>query len=123
MRIALLLPLLALATGGCAGYGAQPTTPYRAIGTEPFWDLTIDRNLVFTDRGNERSVTEPTPRAVATAAGRTYRGRRLAVTIVHAPCSDGMSDRTYPDRVTLTVDGQYYRGCGADPLFFRRTAP
>ena len=40
--------------------------------------------------------------------------------IVHRPCSDGMSDRTYPDTVNVTVDGRAYRGCGADAAFFAR---
>lgn len=109
--------------GGCGHVAAQPKPPYRAIGTEPFWELTIDANLVFTDRGNGMSVREPAPRVAATAAGRTYRGRRLVVTITRGPCSDGMSDRSYPDSVSVRVDGQAYRGCGADAMFFRRTSP
>lgn len=120
-RVGLLCALVAL--GGCAHVAAQPKPPYRAIGTEPFWDLTIDARLVFTDRGNDMSVSEPAPRVLATATGRTYRGRRLQVTITPSPCSDGMSDRSYPDRVSVSVDGQLYRGCGADALFFRRTTP
>ena len=93
---------------------------YRAIGTEPFWDLTIGRDLVFTDRGNNVSVAEPTPPVRSGFAGETYPGRRLRVNIVHAPCSDGMSDRTYPDTVNVTVDGRAYRGCGAEAAFFAR---
>ena len=38
--------------------------------------------------------------------------------IVHAACSDGMSDRSYPDTVNVTVDGRPYRGCGANAAFF-----
>src|SRR5687768_7338062 len=33
------------------GYPAGQTS-YRAIGTEPFWDLEIGNQLIFTDRGN-----------------------------------------------------------------------
>ena len=111
------LPLLVLGLAACqtvpAGQG-----DYRAIGTEPFWDLTIGRDLVFTDRGNNIQVAEPAPRARTGVAGETYVGRRLSVTIVHARCSDGMSDRSYPDTVTVTVDGRAYRGCGASIAFF-----
>ena len=32
--------------------------------------------------------------------------------IVHATCSDGMSDRIYPDKVQVDVDGQRFDGCG-----------
>jgi heat shock protein HslJ len=91
---------------------------YRAIGTEPFWDLEIGRDLVFTDRGNNVSVRQPTPRPINGTAGEIYRTPRLEVNIVHSQCSDGMSDRTYPDTVQVYVDGRLYRGCGAQSSFF-----
>jgi heat shock protein HslJ len=91
---------------------------YRAIGTEPFWDLEIGRDLVFTDRGNNVSVRQPTPRPINGTAGEIYRTQRLEVNIVHSQCSDGMSDRTYPDTVQVYVDGRLYRGCGAQRSFF-----
>jgi uncharacterized membrane protein len=34
------------------------------------------------------------------------------VNIVHAQCSDGMSDWAYPDKVQVTVDGTRFNGCG-----------
>jgi len=43
------------------------------------------------------------------------------VTIVHSRCSDGMSERVYPDTVNLMVDGRPYRGCGAPRAFFSQT--
>ncbi|MEO6581149.1 MAG: META domain-containing protein [Sphingomicrobium sp.] len=95
-----------------------PQGDYRAIGTEPFWDLNIGRDMRFTDRGNNLSVVEPTPPVINGIAGEIYNGRRLKVNIVHRPCSDGMSDRTYRDTVQVTVDGRPYRGCGAPAAFF-----
>ena len=138
MKMIFALPLLALGLAACQTYpvpmAKRPTaipsprpTPcpatscqgdYRAIGTEPFWDLTIGRDLVFTDRGNNIPVAEPTPPVRRGLAGETYQGRRLQVNIVHRRCSDGMSDRSYPDTVNVTVDGRAYRGCGADAAFF-----
>ncbi len=148
MRMILALPLLAVGLAACqtypqdrygqGSYGYPEPAPYpepypepypppgfpvgqgdyRAIGTEPFWDLTIGRDLVFTDRGNNISVAEPAPPARRGVAGESYVGRRLRVNIVHARCSDGMSDRTYPDTVDVTVDGRAYRGCGANSAFF-----
>ncbi len=91
---------------------------YRAIGTEPFWDLTIGQRLTFTDRGNNVSVSEVTPPVRNGIAGEMYEGRRLRVNIVHSRCSDGMSDRSYPDTVQVTVDGRRYNGCGAAASFF-----
>lgn len=108
------------------GYPAPnyPTseTTYRAIGTEPFWDLEIGSEMIFTDRGNNVSVSDPTPTPVNGVAGTTYRTQRLEVNIVHRQCSDGMSERSYPDTVDVRVDGrQRYRGCGAPIAYFNET--
>ena len=133
MKTILAAPLLALGLAACQPttqdrYGYPDYTPafpagqgdYRAIGTEPFWDLNIGRDLIFTDRGNNITVSEPTPPVRRGFAGESYHGRRLHVNIIHRPCSDGMSDRSYPDMVDVTVEGRAYRGCGADAAFFAR---
>lgn len=91
---------------------------YRAIGTEPFWDLTIGDRMTFTDRGNNLTVSEVTPPRRNGVAGEMYQGRRLRVNVVHSRCSDGMSDRAYPDTVQAYVDGRLYKGCGAPASFF-----
>jgi heat shock protein HslJ/uncharacterized membrane protein len=96
-------------------------TSYRAIGTEPFWDLEIGRDLIFTDRGNNVSVSQPAPQPINGVAGETYQTPRLEVNIVHRQCSDGMSDRSYPDTVDVRVDGrQRYRGCGAPIAYYEQ---
>ena len=110
----------------------QPTVPapnypagetsYRAIGTEPFWDLEIGGQLIFTDRGNNVSVSQPAPAPIQGTAGPVYRTERLEVNIVHRQCNDGMSERSYPDTVDVRVDGrQRYRGCGAPIEYFNQT--
>ena len=38
-------------------------------------------------------------------AGEIYQTPRINVNIVHGQCSDGMSDRTYPDKVQVTSTG------------------
>lgn len=91
---------------------------YRAIGTEPFWDLTIGARMTFTNRGANLTVSEMTPPVRNGVAGEMYNGRRLRVNLVHSRCSDGMSDRIYPDTVQVQVDGRQYRGCGAPASFF-----
>ena len=144
MRTIIALPLLALGLAACQTYpqgpyggpgypdpapypqpapGPYPGPPvdqgnYRAVGTEPFWDLTIGRDLLFTDRGNNISVAERAPPVRVGVAGEMYPGRRIDVNIVHSRCSDGMSDRAYPDTVQVRVDGRQYRGCGASASFF-----
>lgn len=119
---ALCLSLAACASfpvgGGRPAAGYPTDERYRAIGTEPFWDLSIGYELIFTDRGNNVRVVQPTPRPIVGVAGEIYNTRRIRVNIIHSRCSDGMSDRTYPDTVQVTVDGRQFRGCGARPDFF-----
>src|SRR5688572_22605474 len=77
------------------GYPLPPGAgDYRAVGTEPFWDLTIGRDLTFTDRGTGLTIVQPTPQVIRGGAGDIYRTQRLEVNITHQSCSDGMSDRT-----------------------------
>lgn len=101
-------------------YPARPAvqSDYRAIGTEPFWDLTIARDLVFTDRGSNVSVVQPTPAVRSGVTGEIYQSQRIRVNIVHSKCNDGMSERIYPDTVQVTVDNRQYRGCGGPASFF-----
>jgi heat shock protein HslJ len=106
------------------GYPAPVPGDYRASGTEPFWDLTIGSDMVFTDRGTGLVISQPTPSPISGTAGPIYRTQRLEVNIVHSQCNDGMSDRTYPDTVQVHADGRLYRGCGgADPLAPVPTTP
>ncbi|HET7709750.1 MAG TPA: META domain-containing protein [Sphingomicrobium sp.] len=123
MKQLLALPLTALVAACMAYPPPPPITPgppggaYRAVGTEPFWELTIDpARMIFTDRGNNVQVTQPTPPVTVGFAGEIYRTPRIALTIVHQPCSDGMNDRTYRDRVQVTVDGRLLNGCGGEPI-------
>ena len=118
-HILALAPFALLAACYPAPPPAPPITPnppggvYRALGTEPFWNLTVDdRQMIFTDRGTNTSVAQSTPSAMVGAGAEVYQTPRIRLTITHAPCSDGMSDRTYPDRVVLDVDGRRYDGCG-----------
>ena len=117
----LILIALPLLISGCGAYPPPPpVTPnppggaYHAVGTEPFWDLTINETqMVFTDRGTNESVTQPTPPVIVGIAGEIYTAPQLHVNIVHSgKCSDGMSDRTYPDKVQVDALGKRYEGCG-----------
>ena len=137
MKTILALPLLVLSLAACQTYPpyahppyqAEPPYPsyppysqeqagYRAIGTEPFWDLEIGRDMVFTDRGNDVRVVQPTPRPINGVAGDIYRTPRIEANIVHSRCTDGMSERIYHDTVQVRVDGREYSGCGAPINFY-----
>jgi len=108
------LPILAttLALGACVTAPPPPAAPYHALGTEPFWNVLIDeQNLTFT-QPDAAPILQPTPKVIVGFAGEIYQTPRINVNIVHARCSDGMSDRVYPDKVQVQVDGRQYNGCG-----------
>jgi len=111
MKILLALPVAAL-LGACMPNPGPPAPPYHAVGTEPFWSLLIDaRDLTFT-QPDAQPIRQPRPQAIVGIAGEIYQTPRINVNIVHGSCSDGMSDRTYPDKVQVTVDGRRFNGCG-----------
>jgi len=102
------------AVGACAPLPAPSPArpPYHAVGTEPFWSLLIDeRDITFTEP-DAQPIRQPTPKVVIGFAGEIYQTPRINVNIVHGRCSDGMSDRVYPDKVQVTVDGERFNGCG-----------
>src|SRR5690606_23169097 len=109
---------LALLAPGVAS--AQPA-PYRAAGTEPFWGLTIGQRTMRFEAPSRQPVEVATPKVIHGFAGVMYKTRRVDVNILHRPCSDGMSDRRYPDSVTVTVDGRRFEGCGGLPAIAATT--
>lgn len=101
-----------LGMSACAPIPGPPLPPYHAVGTEPFWNLLIDeRDLTFTLPGAP-PVRQPLPRVIHGIAGEIYQTSRINVDIVHAQCNDGMSDRVFPDKVQVIVDGHRFEGCG-----------
>ena len=113
MKLLALGALPALASCMAVPPAATPApVAYHGVGTEPFWNLAIDeRSLTFT-RPDTPPVVQPRPKVIVGFAGEIYQTQRIDVNIVHAQCSDGMSDRVYPDKLQVTVDGTRYDGCG-----------
>lgn len=107
-----LVPLVAVALAGCLPAPPPPPAPYRALGTEPGWTLLIDNRDVTFIHMDGSQVRQPRPRAINGIAGEIYQTPRINVNIVHATCSDGMSDRVYPDKVQVRVDNRQFAGCG-----------
>lgn len=103
-----------------SGEGAAavaPATPgevvYKALGTEPGWALTVRQNAMLFqgDYGTVR-IVEATPPGYRPTVG-SIRSGRLTISISPGPCSDGMSDHVWQDRVTVAVSGgRTARGCG-----------
>ncbi len=107
-----LFPIAALAMAACAPLPPPPPPPYHAVGTEPFWDVLIDEHDVTFTLAGAQPIRQPTPQAIHGFAGEIYQTPRINLNIVHGTCSDGMSDRVFPDKVQVTVDGRRFEGCG-----------
>lgn len=106
-------------------------TGYTGSGTEPFWQLTIDEDAITFEHFEMFETSAPRTRAydlfdatafqtrIETVSGEyapENLNRRDMVVIVRAhACTDGMSDRTYPQMVNIFMGDQYYSGCGGDP--------
>ena len=122
MRIATLAAasLIALTALPAA---AQAQSDYRASGTEPFWSLTIGARTMRFEAPGRPSVAVPTPRVIHGFAGEMWQTRRINVNTNHIECRDGMSDRVYPDTVTVTVDRKTFKGCGGEPRALPAASP
>ena len=103
---------VAATIGACVPLPAPSPPPYHALGTEPFWNRLIDQHDVTFTQPDAQPIRQPLPKVIIGIAGEIYRTPRIDVNIVHARCSDGMSDRVYPDKVQVTVDGKRFNGCG-----------
>ena len=85
---------------------------YRAVGTEPFWSLTLTRDrIVYRDVEDRRTVVR-TPRAIQANGNVFYRARGMTVAIRNQECSDGMSDRRFADTVRVKIGRRILNGCG-----------
>ena len=92
----------------------------KALGTEPFWAAEVDGRCVTYKTPEDQQGTRVWTKVTEVSGGTVFegalRGRQFQLTVKPAPgCSDGMSDRTYPQEAVLRVDGETRRGC-AEPL-------
>jgi heat shock protein HslJ len=108
------LALLSLA--GCAAMQAPAGESYGALGTEPFWSITMVDGRIDYETPDGPNFSVPAPAAQTIFNGLSYAADRIILTITHAQCSDGMSDNIYPDTVVAMVDGHSLRGCGGETL-------
>lgn len=103
----------AASLSACLSHPPPPAAPYRAVGQAADWTLIIDdRFLTFIPGPGQQPVLQPAPKPIIGFAGEIYQTPRINVNIVHAQCSDGRTNRAYPDRVQVDVDGRRYNGCG-----------
>lgn len=87
------------------------TTAYRALGTEPFWSVTVRQGRATLERPDHPPLTVAVtltddPRALR------YVGEGLTLLVTPGPCSDGMSDALYADKTQLAFGEGTLKGCG-----------
>lgn len=104
-----MLSLTLLATAGTS-------FSYHALGTEPFWSVTITRRAIRLERPDAPPLVVRRPPARITRTGRRYAARAITIEIVRARCSDGMSDRLYPDTVAVRLHNTTLHGCGGQAI-------
>lgn len=92
----------------------RPAAPaYRAIGTEPFWAVMVQGSTATLERPDQPALQFAVSRDEDGRAIR-YRGEGFAMTLTHGPCSDGMSDAIWSDRVQVAFGEGALKGCGGD---------
>jgi uncharacterized membrane protein len=97
-----------------------PANRIRALGTEPFWGARIEGRCVTYSHPEDQKGTRVWTKFSGTTASGSWTGSLgghpfVLRTRPQADCSDGMSDKSYPIAVTLTVGGEQRTGC-AEPL-------
>lgn len=92
---------------------------FRGIGNEPGWELVIwwDRMRLRYDYGaSELEVPLTGPENLADEIGSRFQGefegRSLEAVLRPGPCQDSMSDQVFETRVTVSLDGRSFQGCG-----------
>lgn len=104
--------------------GTTPAPPaaagYRARGNEPGWVLEFGSSeLSFVWNTGQDRMTAPLPTAQPTTTGRRYeargQGKTLVIDVTNKVCRDTMSGMSYPDTVSVTLDGRRMDGCGGQP--------
>lgn len=97
---------------------------FAALGTEPFWALEAYDGIMSFNNGNERITRVMEYRVTSSLNGWQYTSKNITAVVTSAPCSDGMSDRTYKDTVIVMRGNETYKGCGGGilpPVSLERT--
>lgn len=89
----------------------------RALGTEPFWAVTVSANEIRFEAPDEPGrvifpPVKPRGREEQVYETRSDRGDRLKIQVRKEPCSDGMSDAYYSLAAKVEINGREFNGCG-----------
>ena len=102
----------------CLPAASVPTLPFRAVGHEPAWAVTLDGEILRLTLDFGATVQEwpaPAPQPLPRGAGVSYAAEGLELRAVRSVCRDIATGMPHPFAITLDHDGDIYRGCGGDP--------
>ena len=95
---------------------AASTKNYRAMGTEPFWSLTLSGKTMLFSRAGERDISGNNTVSRPSFNGWRHDSDTITANVTFLPCNNGMSEQTYKDTVTVMVGKETYQGCGGGIL-------
>jgi len=90
---------------------APPSVTYRAIGTEPFWAITIRGETATLERPDHPPSLFAVVR-IDNGGAVSWSGDGLSLRVRPGPCSDGMSDAIWSDSVQVAGPDGTLKGCG-----------
>lgn len=98
--------------------GVNLSQTVRAVGTEPFWGVSIDPETVVysgVDQAERRGANggPVVQGTTATWNVQPAQGQPFTVTLMATDCSDGMSDRLYPLTALVELGETRLNGCAA----------
>lgn len=86
------------------------------LGTEPFWNLTVEGDTGLWSTPENQPGARIALRRFAGNGGLSFSGEvggePFTATLTPGQCSDGMSDRTFPYVATIALGGETFEGCG-----------
>lgn len=100
-------------TGAASPPGRPDPISYKAIGTEPFWAVTVKGATAVLERPDSGPVRFSINRHNEGQKVR-YVGDGFTMIVTEGPCSDGMSDSVWSDRVSVAFGGGTLKGCGGE---------
>lgn len=113
-----------LALAACTSTARQPLNDigmisYAARGAEPFWALAIGSDqiaLTLAEDGQPTTIRYPRVLPVTQDGVTRYQSgegtRVITIEARDGPCTLLNEDRAYHDRVTVSLSGRQFEGCG-----------
>ena len=96
--------------------GIAPDEVLHFTGTEPFWGGEVGAGTLTYETPENLDGSQIEVQRFAGRGGLSFSGvldgAPLEMLVTALPCSDGMSDRTYPFTVTLQLGEETRNGCG-----------